>query len=152
MIGLLVAIASVFLLGKLEGRIPFPHPGLVSVAFVQLDMARMGVSVPEPHGFYEGLVDEVVDVGESGAVLAGPTSPEIYYLAAVANHTPLTLEHLVPEGEPTTADYISLISPSTIVVNLHPVIDVDVAGTVDAAEESCALSDDYGTFELFSQC
>jgi hypothetical protein len=152
-LGLLVASSAVFVLGKAAG--PLSPLGSESSTHVELDIARLGVRVHNTYESYEQVIDAVMSLSSgSGSIIAGPSSPEIYYLAAVPNPTPLTLEHLAlrREGALLTTDYLRALSPSAVVVNRVPPNGVSPSSMIQEAEQNCRLLLELDRFFIFDQC
>lgn len=92
-------------------------------AVLELDTSRAGILIPGADASYNDLINFVVSRADGEFILAGPDSPEVYFLTAKRNPTRVLFEALSDEATPTGEMTLRLLTNhgiNIIVVNTTP--------------------------------
>lgn len=90
---ILLLTSSIVAIQLERGYLYVTMPLTVPVELVPLDVDRGGIHVPLQHRFYVELVDHL-EVHRGSAIYAGPDAPEVYFLSATVNPTPVLFDFL----------------------------------------------------------
>ncbi|MGH8545242.1 MAG: hypothetical protein ACREX3_16780, partial [Gammaproteobacteria bacterium] len=120
-----MAVAAILAVAKVEGR--FLAAGQTGVVdqYVALEGPRGGLRIPESMSYVNDVVHLIGDLKlPEDTILTGPDSPEIYYLAAIDNPTPIFFDFLSDAIQPgtTTSRYLGDLRPQIFVNNRDPLI------------------------------
>jgi hypothetical protein len=128
------------------GFLPYEAP-------LKLDLARGGINIPKEDRFYLDLVDFVKNHANGNYILAGPDSPEIYFLTALQNPTPVLFEALSRQPQMHAAEAQDLIVNyriNLVVINLEPDFSQPAdPGLLDLVESTYPLKRRFGSFEVY---
>ncbi|MGA7096657.1 MAG: glycosyltransferase family 39 protein [Acidimicrobiia bacterium] len=150
LVGMVVLIGAMFGLAKVQGRLFAWGPTGVATSYVMLDMPRGAIRVPEYFSYYNDLVRDVEALrGEGPLLVAGPDSPEVYFLTEFDNPTRILFDSLSSgAGGPTTDAYLSSNRPNLLINNLRPI----TSDALEAIPDGCELAGTYGPLELYIGC
>jgi hypothetical protein len=148
-----MVIAAIFAVAKVEGR--FLAAGQTGVVdqYVALEGPRGGLRVPRSMSYVNDVLDLIRDTEEPGdTTLTGPDSPEIYYLAAIENPTPVFFDFLSDAIEPgtTTSRYLRDLRPQIFVNNRDPLISLPLEQA--QIPEGCEALATFGPREVLVGC
>lgn len=86
---------AVFAFAKLEGRWMTLAPSDEEIGYVSLEGERGGIRIPKYFDFYNEMIHQVQENAATGEMfIAGPDSPEIYFLTGLRNETPILFDGL----------------------------------------------------------
>jgi hypothetical protein len=152
------ALATILLLGssivaiQLErGYLYVSTPLPEAVELVPLDLGRGGIDVPIQHRFYADLVRHLdVDIGS--AIYAGPDAPEVYFLSAALNPTPVLFDFLADDWN--YGDLAGLVTDdlSAVVVNRSPEFSSDLPPAfLEIVEDEFPDRTSFGRFDIYKR-
>lgn len=150
----IAATAAAFTIGKIEGRVLSSGTLGEKTSRVPVATDRFGLRVAARYGYYSDVLETLGSRTYTGGdLIAGPSSPEVYFLSGAPNPTPLTLEHLgdFRDDALTTDDYIRLYRPDVIVANREPVIQVNPDAVVSLTMK-CPRSIEHGPLRVSIDC
>jgi hypothetical protein len=117
---------------------------------VPLDLVRGGIEVPEQHRFYVQMAEQLQPHAGS-PIYAGPDSPEIYFLSATMNPTPVLFDFLawdwgIDERDETIRDG----GVTAVVVNRSPDFSSPLPErTLEAIEAEFPDRLGFGWFDVY---
>jgi hypothetical protein len=152
-LGGFVVLACVFAVAKLEGRFFADGETGVRTEYVSLSMPRGGLRVPSTSAYVNDVVSAADELkGEGIVFLAGPDSPEIYYLAEVENPTPIFFDFLSANRDTsaTTLAYLDVLKPDVFINNREP--KVSEALSPERIDGACQMLASFGPREIYIGC
>jgi hypothetical protein len=143
---------GILTLAKLEGRMFAGQVPFLPDPYVALEMERGRLRVPTSTAYINDVVEVVESQGTSDVVLAGPDSPEVYYLARAHNPTPVFFDFLsqARDASISTDRYLKELLPDVFVNNLDPANSAPIAES--RIPESCRLAGSFGPREVYLEC
>jgi hypothetical protein len=147
--GVLLLISSIVAIQSERGYLYLATPLADPVELVTLDVDRGGIEIPKQHHFYVDLVKHLESHGGT-AIYAGPDSPEVYFLSATANPTPVLFDFLADDWD--IEDLEQLVRGgelSAVVVNRSPDFSSALAQeTLETIESAYPDRTSFGWFEV----
>lgn len=126
---------------------PAPH--------VRLETARGGLRIPDVYAYYNEFISGVSAATARGEILlAGPDSPDIYFLARADNRTPVFFDFLSEAKDPNYSFEKSYaeIRPGVVALNTDPAVS-DLPESIQIVlAQDCETEVAYGPIRLFEDC
>ncbi|MGC2240473.1 MAG: glycosyltransferase family 39 protein [Acidimicrobiia bacterium] len=150
LLGMVLLIGTSFGLAKIQGRLFAWGTTGVATRYVALEMPRGKIQVPEYFGYYNDLARDLDALRREGWVLlAGPDSPEVYFLTEFDNPNRILFDSMsLGAGGPTTRDHLFSNSPNLFINNRRPI----ASDAIETVPDGCVLADIYGPLELYLGC
>jgi hypothetical protein len=148
----LLAFVGILAMAKADGRMFAGLTAFEPDPYVALEMGRGGLRVPGSTAYINDVVEMVENQESTDVALAGPDSPEVYYLARVDNRTPVFFDFLsqARDDSISTDRYLHELLPDVFVNNLEPARSDPVSETRIPA--SCRLAGSFGPREVYVDC
>jgi hypothetical protein len=148
-----IAVLGTLVVAKLDGRLFAGQAPFERDPYVAMQVPRGNLRIPSSTAYIDDLALSIDDhVKEGDFVLAGPDSPEVYYLAQVRNETPVFFDFLSQARDETlsTAKYLGSLSPDVFVNNREPARSRPVQES--EIPSSCARAGSFGPRDVFVAC
>jgi len=150
LVGLALLVSAIVAIQLERDLLYISSPLAQPVALVPLDLVRGGIEVPEQHRFYVQMAEQLQPHAGS-PIYAGPDSPEIYFLSATMNPTPVLFDFLawdwgIDERDETIRDG----GVTAVVVNRSPDFSSPLPErTLEAIEAEFPDRLGFGWFDVY---